>query len=363
MIVAGTLSRYFGRRFLLTTLTVFGSILLLIILIDFIELARKADDARNISTLTLAQISLYRVPQIAERILPFCILIATMSCYLSLSRGLELVVARAAGMSAWQFLAPAVILALLIGAFATTVYNPVSATLHERAKHLEADAFGRNSPALQDSGAFWLRQRGDDGQSIIGAANTRNQGMSLSGVTVFTFDAENRFKDRIEAREAELEPGAWRLSEARIYSLSAPVRVEASYSLSTTLTAAQVRESLSTPETVPFWQLPAYIESARSAGVSSAGYRQQYYKLLAQPFLLAAMVLLAAAVSLRFFRFGGVQRMVLSGVVAGFLLYVLSKVTEDLSRAEVMHPATAAWLPVLVGGFTGLLALLHQEDG
>jgi lipopolysaccharide export system permease protein len=79
--------------------------------------------------------------------------------------------------------------------------------------------------------------------------------------------------------------------------------------------------------------------------------------------LLAAMVLLAAAVSLRFFRFGGVQKMVLSGVAAGFLLYVLSKVTEDLSKAELMHPVAAAWLPVLVGGVTGFSALLFQEDG
>ena len=75
------------------------------------------------------------------------------------------------------------------------------------------------------------------------------------------------------------------------------------------------------------------------------------------------MVLLASAVSLRFFRLGGVQKMVLSGIAAGFLLYVLSKVTEDLSKAELMHPIAAAWLPVCVGGFTGLLALLHQEDG
>ena len=50
------------------------------------------------------------------------------------------------------------------------------------------------------------------------------------------------------------------------------------------------------------------------------------------------MVLLAAAFSLRFFRFGGVQKMVLGGVAAGFLLYVMSKVTDDLSKAELMPP-------------------------
>ena len=55
--------------------------------------------------------------------------------------------------------------------------------------------------------------------------------------------------------------------------------------------------------------------------------------------------------------------MVLSGIAAGFLLYVLSKVTEDLSKADLMHPVAAAWLPVVVGGVTGFVALLYQEDG
>ena len=124
-----------------------------------------------------------------------------------------------------------------------------------------------------------------------------------------------------------------------------------------------MRESFATPETVPFWELPTYIELADRAGLGAAGYRLQYQQLLARPFLLAAMVLLAASVSLRFFRFGGVQKMVLSGITAGFLLFVLQKVTDDMSRAELIAPAAAAWIPVAIGGLTGFVALLFQEDG
>jgi lipopolysaccharide export system permease protein len=75
------------------------------------------------------------------------------------------------------------------------------------------------------------------------------------------------------------------------------------------------------------------------------------------------MVLLAASVSLRFFRFGGVQKIVLGGIGAGFLLYVMAKVTGDLSKAGLLGPMTAAGLPPAVGGVTGLIALLYQEDG
>jgi lipopolysaccharide export system permease protein len=223
---------------------------------------------------------------------------------------------------------------------------------------------GGAQTALQATGGgFWVRQKSAEGQSIINATSSADQGIRLGGVIVFTFDPAGKFQDRIEAKAAVLERGFWRLSDARIYAANVPPKDQAQYHLSTNLTAEQVRESFATPETVPFWDLPLYIQIAEHSGLVAAGYRLQYQKLLARPFFLAAMVLLAAAVSLRFFRFGGVQKMILSGVGAGFLLYVLSKVTEDLSKAELMHPAAAAWLPVVVGGLTGLVALLYQEDG
>jgi len=187
--------------------------------------------------------------------------------------------------------------------------------------------------------------------------------VSLTGVTVFTFDNDNRFKGRIEARAAQLVPGAWRIMDARVYQIGVLPVDQPLFVLKTSLTPEQVRESFATPETVPFWELPTYIQIAEHADLTAAGYKLQFQKLLARPFLLTAMVFLAAAVSLRFFRFGGVQKMVLGGVAAGFLLYVLGKVTEDLSKAELMHPVTAAWLPVLAGGLTGFIALLYQEDG
>jgi len=359
--VVTTLARYFARRFLLATIAVFASIFLLIVFVDYIELLRRTSHT-HASALFVAQTSLYRVPQLLERLMPFCILVGAMSCYLSLSRRLELVVARAAGISAWQFMTPALVSALALGALATTVYNPVSAGMQERARQMEAELFGEDRGG-QDASGFWVNQVTGEGQSIINAAGSQEQGSHLTGLTVFRFAPDGRFKERIEAREAFLEPGRWRLRAAHRYSLDSPSIDQDSLLLATNLTPAQVRNSFSTPETVSFWQLPQYIRSSENSGIATAGYRLQYQKLLSRPFLLAAMVMLAAAVSLRFFRFGGVQRMVLSGVGAGFLLYVLSKVTEDLSKADLMHPVAAAWLPVCVGGLTGFLALLYQEDG
>jgi lipopolysaccharide export system permease protein len=363
-IFAGTLARYFGMRFLGAVLLVFASLFLLIALLDYIELMRRAADIPRVSALLVAKTSLYRIPQVAERLMPFCVLIGAMSCYLNLSRRLELVIARTSGVSAWQFISPALVMAFVLGIVATTLYNPVAAVLQERSKRFEAELFGQTKQGFGGSGGpFWASQRDDSGSAIINAKSSRDQGAELSGVSVFTFDHDGGFRQRIEARAAVLHPGVWHLLDARVFEPGTKPADQPLYRLKTSLTPEQARESFATPETVPFWELPAYITIAENAGLVAAGYRLQFQKLIARPFLLVAMVFLAAAVSLRFFRFGGVQKMVLSGVAAGFLLYVLSKVTEDLSKADLLHPVAAAWLPVLVGGLTGFIALLYQEDG
>jgi lipopolysaccharide export system permease protein len=361
--LSGILARYFGLRFLTAVLLVFAGIFLLVGLLDYIELMRRSSDVPNVSALLVAKTSFFRVPQVTERILPFCVLIGAMSSYLDLSRRHELVIARSAGMSAWQFIAPAVTVAFLLGLLATMVYNPIAAIMKEQSKRYEAELLSRPSLYSDVNAPRWVSQRTAEGQAIINARSSRGQGVTLNGVTAFTFDEQSHFKQRIEARAAVLQPGYWQLLDARIYTLGHLPVDQPDYRLKTNLTEEQVRESFATPETVPFWELPTYIQLAEHAGLVAAGYRLQFQKLLARPFLLVAMVFLAAAVSLRFFRFGGVQKMVLSGVAAGFLLYVLSKVTEDLSKAELMHPMAAAWLPVFAGGLTGFIALLYQEDG
>jgi lipopolysaccharide export system permease protein len=346
-----------------SALAAFGGVLLLVALIDYIELMRRTSDLNNVSALTVMQTSVFRVPQVTERILPFCVMVGAMSCYLSLSRRLELVIARSAGMSAWQFIAPSILVAITIGIVATAIYNPLAASLHERSKRLEAEMFGEKQSALETGGGFWVRQLSSQGQSIVNARGSREQGVRLTGVTAFTFDNAGKFIERIEAKQATLETGHWRLEDVKIFQTGAAPDEKASYLLPTNLTPEQVRETFATPETVPFWQLPGYIELAERAGLVAAGYKLQYHKLIARPFFLAAMVLLAAAFSLRFFRMGGVQKMVLAGVASGFALYVLSKITEDMAKASLLAPMAAAWLPVVIGGLIGFVALLYQEDG
>ena len=101
----------------------------------------------------------------------------------------------------------------LLGIAAATVFNPVSADMKARADAQEAKIFGQAAPSRRSAGASWIRQRSVDGQAVIRATSSEDQGLVLYNVTVFAFDDEGRFKERIEAQTARLEDGYWRLAK------------------------------------------------------------------------------------------------------------------------------------------------------
>lgn len=362
MLLTSTFGRYLTKRFARAIIGVFGTFFFLIGTLDFVELMRRAGDSPIATTPLIVQLALYRVPSVAEQIFPFAALFGGMFALLTLSRKLELVVARSVGVSAWQFLQPAAVVAGVLGLVSIMIYNPVASELKRKAAALETRLFVRSgqAPTLPD---IWIRQRSVDGQAIIRAAGALPDGEGLSQVSIFNFAPGGGFSERIDARQAVLRPGYWELTDARVVSATEEPQSYQSYLLATSLEPEQVRQSFTPPEAVGFWSMPAVIERTRRAGLDVTRYELRYQSLMARPLLLIAMVLVAASVSLRFFRFGGVTRLVIGGVAAGFVLYVATQLSEELGSSGIVNPVVAAWLPATLGAMLGALALLHQEDG
>ena len=67
--VANTLARYFAGRFIGAAVAVFFGVFMLVVLVDYIEMTRKTSGT-NASTWLIVQTSLFRVPQLLERLTP-----------------------------------------------------------------------------------------------------------------------------------------------------------------------------------------------------------------------------------------------------------------------------------------------------
>lgn len=362
--IGRTLGTYFARRTFLAVAMIFVIAFLIVFLFDFLDMVRANVDRPTFAWSTALAASLFRIPAFSEQVLPFATLFGVMAALLALSRKLELVVARAAGISVWQFLFPPMATAAALGIAATLVYNPIAAHLKSRSETLQAELAGNDQRRTDDTmREVWLRQSGEDGESIVHARQASERGLHLSGVTFQTFDERGRFHSRIEAATADHESGRWRLADVLLYRPGEAPQHFDTWFVSTRLAAEQIGESLTEPDTVSFWALPGFIETARAAGLPAFQFELQYQLLLARPLLLVAMVLIAATVSLRVFRFGNIGRMILGGVAAGFVLYVAQEVARGMGGVGIVPPVLAAWTPAVIASSIGFTVLLHQEDG
>lgn len=359
MTVGITFGRHVGWQLAKSVVVMFALFVLLLVVFDFTQRAQSVGGTLGLQTAAL--VSVLRGPSLAEDILPFAVLFGSMVTFVQLNRRLELTVARAAGVSAWQILTPAIIVALLLGLFSVLVYNPAAISFRETAVRMT----GLESASAEffDGGSVWLRQGGEAGASIIGASATAEEGTYLAGVTAFQYTPEGDYSLRVDAPSARLVGDEWIFESPTVMRVGqGPVEAD-EFRIQTNMTIAQIRDSLVDPDTVAIWRLPTMIEVAAATSVPADTLRLRFHSLISLPFLLAAMVLIAAVVTLRFSRTLKLGRLIVTGAASGFVLYVVLVVSRDLGRSGIVSPAIAAWAPALIATLVALSVLLREEDG
>lgn len=366
MRLSTTLSFYIGRHFLLNFVVLFALFMLLIVLIDAVELLRRVAARPEITFAMVAEMAFLKLPFMAQKSFPFAVLFGGMAAFWRLTRSHELVITRAAGVSAWQFLFPVIALAALLGVFQVTMVNPLASTMLTRYERLEATLLkGQKSFLALSNNGLWLRQSNADGQSVVHARTVLQQGknVELRDVVVFSYEGADRFRSRIDADYARLEDGFWHMTKAWVHKPEKQPRFEKDYWLATDLTLSKIQDSFAPPETMSFWDLPGFIGTLEKSGFSAIRHRLYWHSLLAAPLLMCAMILIAAAFTLRHSRRGGTSFIITSGVLTGFVLYFFSDIVFALGLSDSIPVTLAAWTPSGVATLLGLATLLHLEDG
>lgn len=358
-----TLFIYVARRFALAVLIVIAVFAILAFSIDLADMFRRTSE-RDVATAIVISMSALKLPDLVQTLFPFAVLFGAIFTFAKLSRSHELVAARSAGISAWQFLSAPLLVAVVMGGAVVTIFNPMSASLLAQYARLEARYIRGEASQLAVSGnGLWLRQGTVQNQSVIHALRVAEQGQQLEDVLVVRYEGPDRFAGRIEAASATLEERQWRLEQAWVSGADGRPVFQASYELPTDLTPAQIEESFASPSTISFWELPRFISNAENAGFSAARHRLYWYSLLCFPILLSAMVFVAASFSFRLTRLGGTSQLMVAGALSGLAVYFLQDVTRAMGQTGILPVLLAAVAPSAVAILLGMTFLFHEEDG
>jgi lipopolysaccharide export system permease protein len=338
-------------------------------LFDFIELLRRSATKPDATFALVTEIAGLRVPFVAMQILPFAVLLGGILAFWRLTRSSELIVARAAGVSAWHFLSAPILCAILLGGIATGGISPLSSAMLARAEMLD-NAYLRTATGQTalTGGQLWLRQSDREldpqGVAILHArgVNMERDTLVATGASVFRLDGRDRLLVRLEATTATLRDGYWLLTETRRMLPDHLPETVGEQRLPTDLTVGRVQDSFASPDTLSVWALPDFIGLLERSGFSAIRHRLHFQALLALPLLAGTMALVAAGFSMRATRRGGVAQMIGSGVAAGFALFVTSKVAEEFGQSGALPAPLAAWVPAAAGLLLAVALLLHLED-
>ena len=359
------IERYVLARTMTAVVGALAVIASIIILIGVVEISRDVGVRAEISFMQVFGLTLLRSPSLILQLLPFVFLFGVLAAFVSLNRRSELIAMRAAGVSAWRFLAPSALVGIVLGIFTVTLLNPLGARLY-RAFEAEKEDVLTNPGIAPGANGVWLRQGNPDGQVVIHAEGVDPSGTRLQGATFMFFEVRNnalRFTRRMRAETAELKPGFWQLTNLVEATPGGRPTRQTHLAIPTTLDATELISRFVTPATLSFWDLPGFIYEARSAGFAPTRYELKWQSLLAYPLLLAVMAGLGAAFSLQLQRLGNLARWGAAGVGVGLFLFFYSQLAGAFAMTQTVPAIVAAWSAPLAGMFIALSLVAFLEDG
>ncbi len=380
MVIAGRIQRYIFRECVASLALTLSIILLAIILVDVVEQMRTIGDRTQIGIDVAFTLTMMKTPGLILETLPFAMLVGSILTYSQLSRRSEIPAIRASGVSAWRFLGPVMVLAVLLGVLMVTVLDPLATKLNQDFETTRARLLGGGAPVTE---GVWLSQGnleagadaeaaalpGSNQQAIIHGRRVVGRGQALENVTFWYFrpgpggPADREFTHRIDAQKAQLTPGFWQLTGVIENRVAGEIQRSESLALPTNLDSDTLLSRFASSKTIPFWDLPGFIQDGRAAGMEIGDYVLKYNTLLAMPVFMLAMALIGAVVCLRLARSGGLSQLIGAGALAGFVLYFTTRLASGMAASGATPPEAAAWCPPLFALFAVLTFLSHAEDG
>ena len=359
------LGRYLTIRGLVGISVALVGVLVSILLIDLVEQMRTVGTRTELTVLEALRLTLLKTPMLIEQTLPFIVLAGAMMAIIGLNRSSELVAMRAAGVSAWRFLAPSAFLGFALGIIVITTLNPLGAYFYRVFEGEKSEQLSQRTEEGAANGV-WIRQGDASGQVVIHADGVDANGATLLGATFIFFDVREealRFTRRIRADRAELKPGFWQLTNLVEATPGGRPTRQTHLAIPTQLDATELIDRFVTPATLSFWALPGFIGEAREAGFAPTRYELKWQSLLAYPLLLAAMAVLGAAFSLRLQRLGNLAQWGAAGVGIGLFLFFYSQLAGAFAMTQTVPAAVAAWSAPVAGIFIALALVAFLEDG
>ena len=357
---SNTIARYTAKMFLVRSAAFLFGLIVILESLDLLGESGKILAAAGNGEGELWTYVGLRVPQLIQLFLPFSVLLATLVTLATLNQNSEVVIFKAAGISAHQILAPLFVASLGI-AIGNFVFNEQVTTHATRTLKVWQDNNYNRVPAekkaVSDS---WVRG-GDDlfrATTVTGLGNAT----VLRDVTIYD-RSDNRLVRVVMADSATPVGGGWRLAGARVFDVArGTLTAMPTLDFASSVVPRQFTTTSINPAYMPLWELWPQIAEQRAAGKPVDTLIAAAWHKISGPLSTVLMPLLGAVAAFGLARSGRLFVRAVIGMFLGFAFFVADNFMLAMGNFGTVPPLMAAWAPFVLFLLIGEAVLIRTEE-
>ncbi len=363
MIPSKTLSRYMVKMLITRFI---GILLGLVSVLMMLVLLAQADDvlaAEGASWVSIVSFIALRAPQLASQFAPFATLIASLLTLATLNQNSEVVVMKAAGLSAHRILLPLGLATFMIAGVHFVFNETVVVDANAELEYWEANDFAIDLPPNEGPvGRVWIKEE----NTLILVENVSEIGnrVVLDVISIFEKSDIGHLRAMARADFAIYQNNEWTLHEVRRFDVeSHNLAITPSIKWNISVEPERFLALTVRPDHVSFIQLWKSIQQLEREGLSTDQPMASFLQKFAAPASSLLMPLLAAVAAFGVTRAGNLIIRLVFGMALGFSFFVADNFMLAMGEFGVAPPLLAAWSPFLLFLLVGYAVLFNTEEG
>ena len=294
-------------------------------------------------------LSIIIIPSLLYNMLPFIILLSGIWFFLKIKRSDEVTAMKVSGMSNFSIILIPGILSVVLGIFFITSINPITSALVKKYEMIKGTyEKDRDYLAAITENGIWIKEKNSNKNNIIRSSNLEKE--SLINVSIYKFDQDNNFVERIEAKSANIKSLKWILKDVKITDengMILPPDTEKIY-YNSIYDIEKIKSLYSNLDTISFWDIKNEIKLLEERGYSTKQMETKLHKSLSFPFFLLAMVLLSGVFTLGTeLRENNISYIFITIIIC-VLVYFFNDFSAALGETEKLSVEVAVWMPIVI---------------
>jgi len=358
------LINYLIKEFSFSLLIFTGIFLSLILMSTYIEeiVFFKQKEISGNFFIKIFILTLIKTPTILLNLSPFIFLFSGIFFFVKLLRNSEITPLSLSGFSNFFITIVPAFYSLLLGVILVLVLSPISSQLSKYYESVKQKYSSNDNLIIMSNTGIWVKEKKNNETFIIRADQIKTQNFTnLKNVTIYKFNNNNDFSERIDAKNVSINETEWKINNATKISNEENENLK-NYKYFSEINLKQLKNYFNNSNVFSIWNILDELKQIRQRGYVGQELVIMFNKYLSLPFLLFSMITLATIFTLRTgLKFNNFIY-IFFGILAGIIVHFLGDLSMALGKSGKIPLVLSVWIPVIIIMSLSMFSLLRENE-